>query len=73
MWAAHGQAGYGLGSARDLNTNEAKAVASIIGLEQAHVMKTGTGQDSVKNAIKAGIEDVREALTKWISGDTQEE
>ena len=62
-----------LGSSRNLSDSEGREVANIIGLEKAHVMKVGNGQDSVREAIKAGIADVKEALTKWVSGDTQEE
>lgn len=73
MWAQHGDAGWGLGSSRNLTEAEGREVANIIGLEKAHVMRVGNGQDTVSEAIKAGIEDVKAALTKWISGDTQEE
>ena len=71
MWASQGNACGSLGSTRDLSNEQAKELCDVIGLEQAHVMKTGTGQNSVEAAIKAGIEDVKEALTNWIGGGSE--
>ena len=71
MWAAHGDAGWGLGHARDLTDTEAKDVCNIIGLEQAHVMKKAT-EGSVEQAIQTGIADVIEAISKW-TGQQDEE
>jgi hypothetical protein len=71
MWASQGNAGSGLGSSVNLSDEQAEALCDVIGLEQAHVMKTGTGQNSVEAAIKAGIADVKDALTKWIGGGSQ--
>ena len=68
MWAAQGNACSSLGQSRDLSDEQAEHMCNIIGLEQAHVMKTGTGQRSVKTAIEAGIADVKQALHKWIGG-----
>lgn len=69
MWAHHGRAGTGLGSAINLSEEQGIEVASCIGLEKAHVMRTGTGSDTVAGAIKAGIEDVKQALMKWTGSD----
>ena len=73
MWAQHGDAGYGLGSSRNLSEAEGREVAKVIGLDKAHVMKVGNGQNTVGEAIKAGIADVKEALTKWVSGEEEME
>lgn len=69
MWAAHGNAGGGLGCAVDLDPSQGKEIARCIGLEKAHVMRTGTGSNTVGEAIKAGIEDVKQALAKWTGED----
>lgn len=73
MWAHMGRANGGLGMSRDLSVAQGKEVAKIIGLQKAHVMRTGNGQNSVEDAIRAGIEDVKQALTKWVSGDDEED
>ena len=65
MWAAQGNADSGLGSSVELPKENRKYVAQAIGLEQAHVMRQGDGQHSVKDAIRVGIEDVKEAISKW--------
>lgn len=65
MWAAQGNASGGLGSSVELPKENRKYVAQAIGLEQAHVMRQGDGQRSVEDAIRVGIEDVKEAISKW--------
>ncbi len=65
MWAAQGDADWGLGRSTELPKESQKYVAQAIGLEQAHVMRQGDGQHSVEAAIKVGIEDVKEAISKW--------
>tara|TARA_R110002167_G_scaffold103528_4_gene267821 strand:+ start:196 stop:1149 length:954 start_codon:yes stop_codon:yes gene_type:complete len=65
MWAHHGRACTSLGQAIDLSPEQGREVAACIGLDKAHVMRTGTGADTVKEAIRAGIEDVKQALAKW--------
>lgn len=71
MWASQGKACGSLGRSMNLTDEQAEQLCDVIGLEQAHVMKTGTGQNSVQEAIKAGIADVKDALQKWIGGDSQ--
>jgi len=73
MWSHMGDANTWLGNSIDLTVSQGKQIANIIGLEKAHVMRTGTGQHSVEDAIKAGIEDVKQALIKWVSGDEEME
>ena len=65
MWAAQGDADWGLGRSCELPKEKQKYVAQAIGLQQAHVMRQGDGQHSVKAAIEVGIEDVKEAISKW--------
>lgn len=68
MWAHHGHACSSLGHARDMEPEECEVIREVIGLEKAHVMKVGSGQRSVQEAIKAGVADVVEALSAWIGG-----
>tara|TARA_Y100001937_G_scaffold114730_2_gene164779 strand:+ start:398 stop:1267 length:870 start_codon:yes stop_codon:yes gene_type:complete len=68
MWAAQGRANSGLGQSRRLTKSKADEVREAIGLEQAHVMRSGENLNSVEAAIKAGIADVKEALQAWIGG-----
>jgi hypothetical protein len=68
MWAHHGNATGGLGHARDITSAEAEVVRDVVGLDKAHVMKVGSGQRNVEEAIKAGVADVVEALSAWIGG-----
>ncbi len=68
MWAAQGEANSGLGSSQRLTDEKCDEVREAIGLEQAHVMRSGDNLNSVEQAIKAGIDDVKEALQAWIGG-----
>lgn len=68
MWASQGDAGYGLGSAVNLTGQQAEYLRECINIPDAHVMKHGSGANSVQQAIKDGIEDLKEALFKWTGG-----
>jgi hypothetical protein len=68
MWAAQGDANGGLGSSQRLTDEKCEEVRQAIGLEQAHVMRSGDNLSSVSEAIQAGIADVKEALQAWIGG-----
>jgi hypothetical protein len=68
MWAAQGDANGGLGSSQRLTDEKCEEIREAIGLEQAHVMRSGENLNSVAEAIQAGIADVKEALQAWIGG-----
>lgn len=69
MWSAQGKANSGLGSSQRLTDEKALEICDVIGLERAHVMRSGDNLHSVEEAIKAGIADVKEAIGKWIGSD----
>jgi len=66
MWAAQGDANSGLGQSRRLTDEKCEEIREAIGLEQAHVMRSGENLGNVSQAIQAGIADVKEALQAWI-------
>jgi hypothetical protein len=66
MWAAQGKANGGLGSSQRLTDEKCVEIAEVVGLEQAHVMRSGENLHSVEDAIKAGIADVKEAIMAWV-------
>lgn len=68
MWASQGDASCGLGSAVNLTGEQAEYLRECINIPDAHVMKHGSGARTVEQAIKDGIEDLKEALFKWTGG-----
>lgn len=69
MWSAQGKANSGLGSSQRLTDEKALEICDVVQLERAHVMRSGNNLNTVEDAIKAGIADVKEAIGKWVGGD----
>jgi len=69
MWSAQGDAKHSLGHSRNLTDNEVEVVREAIGLEQAHLMRRAGDVSTVEAAIREGIEDIKEALTKWVGNE----
>ena len=68
MWAAHGDASCGLGYSRGMSKKEGAEIANCLGLEKAHMMRASGDCRSVEDAIKTGIEDVKQAIMAWTDG-----